>query len=914
MEDKPIAAVSLEADWSGIKAFFKRLVSVLKKVEVRPEISMFDLAETLRKAWGLGRLEGVTTAHPLDIGRFLSIPEASSQLSRSLTLGLPSIQCISLSSNAEICANTRGPVTPYLGSATASKTVNKWMRPVDSSPPLRDLTLILSIRNMMTDYDSTEWNWMTQLVQTRTSLSVGQIGDFAEAAVGGTRAHRYSTRDDPRGSFLNMNVNWSSHLTLSSNLSSDLGSIDRPWSYQLSFLVLNTLVSWKWDKTNQRPPFGYSLVVDTSGLPELRDVCLRFRKSEHSCPSVPPSIEGSNYYLTVENIKYSRKFISSSYSTISLIEEDLASMEAPTDVIREAIRTILVTELSRFSIKSAERPELRRLHTKRSLFDLPEVKKITDRDILWASAQAILDCISLSTILGTSKNRDRGSVYKNLVYMASARMASLLWGTLPLIKCTALTSRWRPGIGQTDSQSNLSWWAWKISCEVMSLSPMKPETTCVFGRGSRPISLVLFSHLLRETLPFSTCSIPTSQNMKRLARLGLLVLSSTSDSLKIKQLLTICKAFRSFKTLTHVAESPEEVIRRLRMSPDESTPIYEPVKISTENYFQVISLESLHSTGKEIQYRDPGRYSEEDMETIWNLKSGLGKSSSSAIWSPLTHQNQEIKSVLIWGIGNGGLTACLPSDCFITYIELSSSLEKLGQSFTTWKPPLMRQNGKLHPASWIIGGDLNDDKCLSEIVKEVQSRVYDTVILDVDRVHPTRRLLARQLLSSDTTISYVRVFLSQADLLISVNSFISMHSVNDRLWVPEVSNYREIIVGGNTAPLCRYTSVGSQLDQVPAGFILLRSDATVTIEDTHDSLLLACIRQFRMGPPPGPWPDQIRWAVNKRFHSVSRREPQNCMFWRLCLESEVIEFYIRRGERNRARDILYLLSLLPHDQ
>lgn len=128
--------------------------------------------------------------------------------------------------------STRGPSNPYLGSSTSDKMVNRWIKPIDTSPPLRDVLKILTIRELVATPGSPLWEGLTKLAQSRSRVDIELLTEFVKAKVGGTLAHRYATRDDQRGSFWNSCFNWPSHLTFSTNMAGDLGGKTTPTTFK----------------------------------------------------------------------------------------------------------------------------------------------------------------------------------------------------------------------------------------------------------------------------------------------------------------------------------------------------------------------------------------------------------------------------------------------------------------------------------------------------------------------------------------------------------------------------------------------------------------------------------------------------------------------------------------------------------
>jgi hypothetical protein len=227
-------------------------------------------------------LEGVTTIFPLASGTLIWLPaEKIPPVDQPLLVGM------ALTSSSRECRTTRGPVNPYLGSSTQDKAVEKWVRPSGTSPPLKDVLKLLTIREMVTVPGSNLHEALTLLASSRTLVDIPALEGLLKVRIGGTIAHRYRTRDDPRGTYWNSCFNWPSHITFSTNLSGALGRQDYPFDYQAAMLTLGTLMSWAGSTVEIDAGWGLCLAVDLDRMTEVADSIVE--SSRWTAPLLAPA-------------------------------------------------------------------------------------------------------------------------------------------------------------------------------------------------------------------------------------------------------------------------------------------------------------------------------------------------------------------------------------------------------------------------------------------------------------------------------------------------------------------------------------------------------------------------------------------------------------------------------------------------
>jgi hypothetical protein len=220
-------------------------------------------------------------------------------------------------------------------------------------------------------------------------------------------------------------------------------------------------------------------------------------------------------------------------------------------------------------------------------------------------------------------------------------------------------------------------------------------------------------------------------------------------------------------------------------------------------------------TGRELEFR-PGdqRISPSDLISSWSLRPFPGLSDANHRWSPLSSFLSPGDSVLIVGIGSGGIMQCIPQSCFVNGLDLPSSFSACGQDYTTYQPAFFHPNYQTLSMSWLRRFDLEDYFDREEIAMRVSH--YDVVVIDVERVSTSARLQLRHVIATQGPRCWVRCHDTHENIHEIHRSVCSLRQLKDRTWTPEISMGTEIILGSSASPLGLFKALGTCVpEEVP---------------------------------------------------------------------------------------------------
>lgn len=828
-EGHELTGLSIGGDYLYVTSMVTRFIRIFKvNVDHSTRLQSSESYSILcrwRQAWGYGHLEGVTNLHPLLSGRVLTLPGDYSHLT-----GTAEIVVMCPSGSSVQCETTRGPFTPFLGTKTDDKTVGKWVRPIDSSPPLRDVIKILTIQAMMSLPGSEMWESLENLARTRTSVDLEILRNFVRLKIGGTIAHRYQTRDDPKGSFVNVSVNWPTHLTVSTNLAGDLGGTDYPFDFTEAITLLQGLLTWSTYRTPLDAPFGMVLKVDTSRMDPVGDhivECVRLYQ--------PPAPQSHSYYLTVNQVTISENATSSA----RFIRDDILGSVPESEPDIDAALVIHVLNHLTGSIPTrALFGHTMGVVAHRRLIDLPELRKLTYTRFVRAVAAAVRMKVSYAVVSVSTRTGQRSitSVLQKLVNTEVRRSVPSLFGTLRELSYGGEEHIDGLGLGAPESSRELS----HIMADVQGLVLQTQTELCVqlYLRGSSSLSKVLSAALCHELVRIQIDGDPTAfRNTKLVRHVLAQILHLPDEVTRTRHLLSLYRVLDLDHLVTQVNSSPEETLRRLRTEPC----IELTVCPKTYRYglFPTTVPHLRPGYGNRtsyVQYHP----SPERLAEAW-MQRRTGTLEQALRWSPVTSLvDPGVQTVLLIGVGDGRLGPALDPKWDVVGVELGRVLASQGQAMVDYRPPGIQGGFSLHRASWALGGDIRDPLVLTSLLAECRNGAYDLVIIDVEGEVQTReRLTYRQLFAETGIPSVCKVLVDPTDSPQFVTSYLAYYEVGDCCWSVEAYPYEEFYVGFSPAPLGLYQGLPGEVVDVSVLPLVRSDDVAVSHEDLEDLQVLA---------------------------------------------------------------------------
>lgn len=807
-EDEDLTTLCLALD----RSYILKTMDLLARVyQCRDDSNQFDrpldmykLAASMRKRWGVGDMEGVTNIHPLDLGVIAVLPYDLEWVLFHARHGSPMVVATALSGDSRQALKTRGKVTPYIGSTTSEKSVSKWVRPVDSSPPQRDAIKLLQIRRSLTTTGSKLYDYITKLAQSRCGYDVEQLSMFTRDTIGGTDSHRYNMTDAPMGSYVNSTTTWASHITVSSNKSGTLGSTDRPVSFQEIYLTESTLSCWYLGKVDVPAPYGCVLVVtEDTGLPVIADSILESDSLKLSSLRPSPGL----FYSKSMEIKVSSRYPRTALHAQTRLFTPNAEL-SPVDAVTAIFLDVLTGRMKRVRTGSYVRAEVRLSR----VIDMPECQRIPYKSYLSAASRAVLSYISSRYIRSLHRNVD--VVYHLLSMSAEAALLLVPSVLSTLQECRDIPTEYGlPVIGGQSRELTIKWWVLQILQDVsLTVRSESWSAQGVYLQGLSSLSTTIYN-VLTSWMVWSVVRVPTSSNIvssKKLEKILGDITTGEDEYSNVERLALFVHASNLY-TLFRIADtSPQRDIRKYRL--EEEPPAFQYNRLPPPS-LQVCFTDLVkdgHCIGTDrlaIYQSAAPDFSLTDMLYSYELRLWFSISDAHLRWGPVWHLLPRTGTVLVIGIGAGGILRVIPPSVKVTGLDLSAALESLGQSCVDYHPPVGHPRFDLHPLSWLSSGDITQNEVVSALLDECREGLYDTVLIDVEGVDTMTRLSLRQKFAQMRTRAYVRVAGTTQDISTVASSFCAFHEVGDYIWAPKIGLSREIILGGGVAPLGLYVGV-----------------------------------------------------------------------------------------------------------
>lgn len=814
-----LARVSINADLNYLRSTIRRVMKVFKVGKAISDIhspsNSYEVIRKLRRSWGLGDLEGVTNLHPLSSGRILSLPDGHREL-----CGSGEVVCMSPITNSDSCHSTRGPYTPFLGNKTEDKMVGKWVRPVDSSPPLRDVLKILMIQEMMTIPGSRLWLALDTLAQSRTTVSLDLLRNFLRTRFGGTNAHRYRTRDDPKGSFVNISTNWPTNLVVSTNHAGDLGQTDYPFDFTEAVTCLQGLMAWWCFKCPREAPFGLVLQVDVQRMSPVSDHII-----DSALNGILEFPVAHSYYLMATKVIVS----SNTKSSAKFVQNDiLSSLPHSEGDVDAALINLLLSHLSGRIPVSSKFGHTLGEPSYRRIVDLPELRKLTYGRFCSCLSTAIRLKVSYgAALLSVAKPSRCKQILTKMVNTEVRRSIPSLYGSFRELIYPQDSPIPGVGLGQPEAIRALP--AFMTVIRDQAISYDNPIDVQVFLRGSSSISKALTALIGNEAVNLLSSDARQGVTVaKELIYVARSILSTQADEItRVRMLLALARASGILHRISICNSSPEESMRSLRLS-DESLPGAQALR----SYRFALPLFSLEPMGvgmsNKLDYQLPRVAPEELALSLWERSST--RLEPAMRWSPITSVvNHSVKEVLILGIGDGRMVPALHPDWRITGVDLGTVLARQGQGMVDYRPPFCPESFKLHPVSWVHGGDITNPTVLDILFEECSLGAYDLVLIDVDGVPTEERLACRMHLAQSGVPTFCKVFVEPEESDKLINSFCSYREDGDVLWETPTYTDREYILGGSAAPMGIFGSTSFSVRRHPDK--VQRDEVTVTMDE-----------------------------------------------------------------------------------
>jgi len=767
-------------------------------------LQMYKLSLKLRERWGVGTMEGVTNIHPLDLGKILVLPYDVDSALAAERKESPIVSVMCLQGDTTSSRNNRGPTNPYIGSLTSEKSVAKWVRPVDSSPPQKDAIKLLQIRKLLTTPGSWCHTFLTTIAQSRCQYDVEELDIFTKEQVGGTEAHRYSTSDAPMGSYISSTSTWASHLSVSSNHSRGLGTIDRPVSYQEIYLTLSTLSCWYLAPLEINSPFGCILTIpDIECVPIVRDHLVDLDRPMTTILRPSPRL----FYSTSEEIRVSSRYPKSARNFPTL----LSSLPTCHLYLRESIASIFLDVLTgrmrRIRTGTYVRSEVRSSR----VIDLPECTIIPYSDYLLGLRDACILHMSGRFIRSLHKDLVVRNHFVSLVAESALLLVPSVLSTIQ--ECQDIPMDFgRPVIGGRSRETCIKWWVLQVinaAC-ALGVQPSQPLPG-VFTMGLSSLSSTLVSVLSY----WIACSLYKRHGTKDILSAKILLRAFTSltrpeeEYQSVEHILTFIHQSKLTNDFRVEDTSPQKKIRGYRSSVIPSIEYCRPPPVSVHTAMGGSCISCLGTDAQQMYELSYPSYALTDTLHSYQLRLWMDLSDAHLRWGPIWGLTPKQGNVLIIGIGAGGILRVVREDAHVIGVDLAVELESLGQESISYIPPVGHPHFSLHPVSWMVGGDITNPGVLERLLDECVEGLYDLVLLDVEGVDTRTRLRIRQQFAATGIPAYARIAGSPTDMLNAEASYCAFHEQTDRIWAPSIGLSQELVMGGGSSPMGLFKAVTS---------------------------------------------------------------------------------------------------------
>lgn len=796
-----IEGTSILRDQQLFLACLVRFNMVWKTTDNMPQVNQPALVREMRLRWGVGELYGVSNLNFLGVGH-LHLVSGECQVAPEGCFQSGILLAISLSDTPSEARTVRGATIPFLGSTTSEKMVSRWVRPSNTSPPMRDLLKILTIRNAFCRPGDKPWLWIEDLARQRSLVPLEQAEPFLQVRTGGTKTHRYLMRDDERGSFLSTSPTWATHFTISSNLSGLAGSVDYSFSFAEGFVTLISLSEWLFRGTDDSTaPFGLEYCFELPQEYLVQDEMIELDNTVNEIEQVPRLLLQSYYSVVRDIVVSGRVHASSVLAPRSLFQYSKDSdLQSAVDniVIRESVRP---HPLYRYRSHTWSRTNMK------SVLDLAEVSRIDPVIMTISISEAILfKCSGVLIASSRSLEKLEEDLYPTLE-SAARRVVPPLWGTLARVVSTPDLQAGH-GLSQDDQRGIMAAWVQRSIRQSIKTLHGKVAKRRIYTYGTFTLSSVVYQAISTAVLSKVLSRVIPFQTAKLLRRFLARCLEKSDEMMRLWCMYKLLYCV-GLEDLVELIDLPaESVTRELRISEKRIPVGSEPVS-GCDHGLDPHRHTTEHGSTLELLLSEPGPFPRNLLVESWRMRPAPPESSSVHRWRCLRNLFPTPISVLLIGVGSGGIMECLSPGSQVDGLELASFLSTLGQDFPTYQPThLGKCSFTLLQESWISSGDISDASVVGSIKGRIRSGQYDLVLIDIERTQPRERLLLRNELAQEhsSVKVAVRVLVSQEDYVPLLLSLESTSSVGDSWWVPDVGMGREVVVVGGRSPLGLFKS------------------------------------------------------------------------------------------------------------
>jgi hypothetical protein len=768
-------------DFHYVKGTFNFLRRVL---EVRGGIvrtmKSYQLLSFLRKRWMLGELDGVTNYHPLCAGEIiLSTLYSPIDLSEVIeNESNPLIVASNLKTSYKISCDKRGDVTPYLGNLTSEKAISKWVKPIDSSPPLNDAMKLIQIAKLCTEPSSPMRNLIELLARQRTSLPLSVLYEISKEQVGGTSAHRLSTSAASRGSRSASLPNWSTHFLISSNLSRALGILDYPLSFAEHYLTIIALSKLLFNEETEAP-FSLISVIDLSVLQPVQEQMITL----DSTPSLKDvTVPKNSYYLYAESVTLSDR------NSVG-VKLPMEKLGRSTSDIVEAMSVIFMSGMTGTSGLIRKQGYRRSKMAKKPLLDLPEAGIIELTEYLEAGSLSLLMYSSRKIISRINIDEDQDKTIAKVLIEGALVLAPLIFSSINLSNNND-DDLLRLSAGEKIVERKIIHLGCILVNKSMGLmnSDLKIPPVFELTRGSMSTSIATrLQTLILLKLRSNKKNVRTC---KFLSRLIVKLEEKRTEELRVSSLIQLAELVGMIDSLKLDYSSAEQTVRKVRMR-ELLEKIPEP---HPKVEIRWTKTRSCWLTDKEIEFPD-FYYKRDDLLDSWRLRPFPGVSDSHLKWSPIETRIPSGSLVYVIGIGAGGILRCIRNSCKVIGLDLPDVMSNLGQNFINYKTSVYHPGYETTSLSWTQNLENLDEKDVECIISDILRRKVDVVIIDIDRVPAMKRIGLRNKIASYGIDCWVRIHCGKEEILELCKNLDAISSDDDDWWIPEISVGYEIILG-----------------------------------------------------------------------------------------------------------------------
>jgi hypothetical protein len=760
---------------------------------------LYDVMVYARGQWGIDQLTGVSNCHPLmNFDAAVVGCEAGNELALKWANGTDCIiSVVSLKNSALSSTMTRGPVQPYLGDYTEEKAVAKWAKPVNTTKPLLDVIRLLQIGKMISAPGTSMRLYIESLVCQRSSLPLEFLYEFARDKFGGTTGHRFTISDAVRGSFSSTISTWASNMSVSTNLLREASLLDYPLSIHEFVLSLITFSNWFLGASGFQAPFGLVYRIHTHNLPTVEDSLVTLT---HKSIELPPPLQltHGHYYLRADNLTLSK-----SSRPINRISGSIA-IDQKDPSIEDALFQVYLSAATGTSHIVPCGKLVRSTPILSSLVDLPEVYRLSFSNHVDTLVRAVLASVSVTCILAVYKGQSFHEQLSERALSSALIICPQVFGTFK--KCNNITEPLlSASLGEAavrDSSIRLSLFIHQRVGQLLA-TPEDILVPVIFEKGVTVLSSDLLNRLSLLCLKYCLMrevSLPSAKLILKIA-LKLKKLPTEMDRvLGIVELIKTC----GFQNYVHRSDTaPQLVLRELRQLP--SQPSITPAHVCSSTLAPLRGC--CLGTGRELDFTAlVPVMSPRDLVESWSLRPYPGISDANHRWNPVSALIDPGDSVLVLGIGAGGILQCIPTTCMVFGIELPSALTSCGQDYTTYKPAFQHPNYRTLPTSWVHAFDVTNEVGRKGLSRQVAC--YDVVLVDIEGVDTLSRLKLRLAIAEQGPRCWVRCY-DTKDIVKDIHqSACSLRKETDFTWSPSILMGLEIIVGCSDSPLGLFKATG----------------------------------------------------------------------------------------------------------